>query len=286
MLEINLPSTYNYIGIFLTLACNLKCSYCINHLSGQAKKSKILSAEQWRLFFERLNITSDLRLTIQGGEPSVHPQFYQILNYIPQNINIDLLTNIRFDPKEFVKKVSANRFKPHTHYPSIRVSYHPETMSLTETIEKVKVMQEHGFSIGVYCVDHPSYAEEIIKARDEADKHNVFFKTKEFLGVIGNKIYGNYKYTDSVFNQKFSQCLCKTSELLVAPNGLVYRCHHDLYNEFNSIGDALDDNFTIEDKFRSCDKLGNCNPCDVKIKNNRFQIWGHTSVEIKNIQSI
>ncbi len=42
----------------------------------------------------------------------------------------------------------------------------------------------------------------------------------------------------------------------------------------------MDENFELEERFRECDVFGHCNPCDVKLKTNRFQEFGHTSVEI------
>jgi len=32
---------------------------------------------------------------------------------------------------------------------------------------------------------------------------------------------------------------------------------------------------------RPCDALGLCNPCDINVKTNRFQQFGHTSVDIR-----
>ena len=60
----------------------------------------------------------------------------------------------------------------------------------------------------------------------------------------------------------------------------VYQCHHDLYENFPSVGNILDPEFQIEEAFRNV-MFWFCNPCDVKIKTNRFQQFGHTSVEIK-----
>ena len=40
------------------------------------------------------------------------------------------------------------------------------------------------------------------------------------------------------------------------------------------------------EEFRPCEFYGDCNPCDVKVKTNRFQIFGHTSVEMKNIEGM
>ena len=74
---------------------------------------------------------------------------------------------------------------------------------------------------------------------------------------------------------------CRTTELLIDSEGSIFRCHADLYSGKNKIGSFLDPEFEIEDEFRDCSDFGHCNPCDVKVKTNRFQQYGHTSVEIE-----
>ena len=111
----------------------------------------------------------------------------------------------------------------------------------------------------------------------------MFFKTKELLAEYENEVYGEYQYPGSCFSSELKTVNCKTTELLIAPEGDVFRCHHDLYNKKMPIGNMLDPEFVIQDKFRICTYFGQCNPCDVKIKNNRFQEFGHCSVEIEHI---
>lgn len=281
--KIYVPTHFNYVGIFLTLACNLKCSYCINHLSGPAQRVKLMGANEWRNFFQRLVMPQTVRLTLQGGEPSIHPHFYEIVNSIPDHIDVDLLSNAQFDAEEFCEKINPKKFKPHEKYPAIRISYHPETMDLEMTLEKVKLLAAHGYSIGIYSVLHPSQCEVIENVSRRCEELGIFFKTKEFLGVYNSRIYGEFKHKDAVFSKKLSACECKTSEFLVSPTGASYRCHSDLYNAINSQGAVSEDSFTVASDFKYCDQFGNCNPCDIKIKNNRFQQFGHTSVEIRNL---
>ena len=73
---------------------------------------------------------------------------------------------------------------------------------------------------------------------------------------------------------------CRTTELLLDPRGNIHRCHSDLYAGRPPIGSLLDPTFASDERFRACDRFGECNPCDVKIKTNRFQQTGHTSVTI------
>ena len=57
-------------------------------------------------------------------------------------------------------------------------------------------------------------------------------------------------------------------------------------SERDPIGHILDEDLTEAHigLFKECRYYGKCNPCDVKVKTNRFQIFGHTSVEIRNIK--
>lgn len=278
--QVVLPSHYNYIGVFLTLSCNLSCSYCINHLVGLNQRRKHLNGKEWVEIINKLETPGNLPISLQGGEPSIHKDFLYILKHIRNDINIDLLTNIQFNLEEFISEISPERFKRDLPYPAIRVSYHPETMNLDSTIEKVKFLHERGYSIGLFTVEHPEAIHEIPLIKKKCKEAGIIFKTKEFLGVYNDKLYGTYKFQGSVFNDKTKTVQCKTSELLISPEGYVFRCHHDLYNKKSPIGDALSPKFTIDDNYRICDYFGKCNPCDVKLKNNRFQQHGHCSVEI------
>lgn len=280
--EVVLPDSYNYIGVFLTLSCNLSCSYCINHTVGLNQKRKHLSAEEWTKALNKISSKNDLPISLQGGEPTIHKDFYKIINSISKDTRVDLLTNIQFDPYVFMSKVPSSRFERELPYPAIRVSYHPETMDLNETVNKVKILQENGYSIGIFSVDHPSSKEQVAQAREICEKNGIIFKIKEFLGEHEGHHYGKYHYPDGVFknDDQLQTVKCKTSELLISPEGYVFRCHHDLYNKKSPIGDILSDRFQVKDEFSICEYFGKCNPCDVKLKNNRFQKFGHCSVEV------
>lgn len=284
MKPIEVPQSTSYIACFLSLACNLSCSYCINHTSGLNSKRKHLSAEEWIIGLNRINANFDLPLSLQGGEPSIHKGFNEILLGLKVDASIDLLTNLQFDVETFSQKIPVSRFERDLPYPAIRVSYHPETMLFDPLFKKILFLHERGYSIGLFSVSHPMYADEIEKAKKVCNDYGVIFKEKELLGTYNGKKFGTLAYEDSCFQKHLKSCVCKTTELLIAPDGHIFKCHHDLYNAIDPIGHLLDDDFAIEQKFRSCDYYGNCNPCDVKVKNNRFQQFGYSAVTIKDIR--
>jgi hypothetical protein len=222
----------------------------------------------------------DLPVTLQGGEPSIHEDFMYIINNVESRLNIDVLTNLQFDVDDFVREVDPERLKRGSPYASIRVSYHPEVMDLDNIIAKTLKMKEAGFSIGIWGVLHPAQEAVILKAQDRCRKLGIDFRTKEFLGEYKGRMHGTYKY-EGACDKKFKKKVkCKTTEFIIGSNGSIYRCHADLYEGRVPIGNLLDPDFEIRNEYLDCDFYGHCNPCDIKVKTNRFQEFGHTSVDI------
>jgi uncharacterized Fe-S cluster-containing radical SAM superfamily protein len=281
---------HNYVAFFLTLGCNLTCDYCINrHNNNQGLPSgKHMSADNWITAANRLVLREDLPLTLQGGEPTLHKDFFRIVNEVNPEIKMDIMTNMMFDVDAFISNVPAWRFIRKAPYAAIRVSYHPGQNNIDDLIKKTIRLQEAGFQIGLYGIEHPNeeIRTHILSVREQCLVMGLDFRLKEFLGEYNGKMYGTFKFENCVNGNSLSSCICRTSEIIVDPAGHVYKCHADLYHARNPIAHILDEGFSEEtiDEFRECDFYGSCNPCDVKVKTNRFQVYGHTSVEILNIQ--
>lgn len=282
MKDIVVPERYNYAGTFLTFSCNLKCDFCINNFGSSPRdlKKKHLTGKEWIRGLNRIVSRPDLPLTLQGGEPTLHKDFAEIVNGIRQDLNVDVLTNLR-DEKIFLENISSDRLRRKSPYASIRVSFYPGQMDIMELKRKVLTMLEKNFSIGIWGIMHPLQKSDIKNAQRLCRRDGIDFRTKEFLGEYKGKMCGRYRYPEAVARKTRRKVMCRTTELLIGPGGSIYRCAADAYEDRQPIGHILDPNFRIEDKFRPCDWFGHCNPCDIKLKTNRFQKFGHCSVEIK-----
>jgi len=283
--RLSLPPENNYIACFLTLNCNLRCEYCINNFNSVNEFNfPIISGKDWVKGLNRISTRSDVPITLQGGEPSMHPDFIWIINNLKNDLNIDILTNLCFDVDEFMLNVDPKRLKRNALYANIRVSYHPVEMDLDRIIKDVLKLKNKGYSVGIYGILYPRYEKDILNAQEICQKEGIDFRTKEFLGEFKGKLYGTFGYKEAVYGNKKRKCFCRSSDLIIAPNGNIYRCHHDLYKHFSHIGNILDSELKVDYKFIECCEYGDCNPCDVKVKTDRFQVFGHTSVEIKDIE--
>lgn len=291
MPKIVIPENYNYIALFLTLHCNLKCPYCINLNENGSRRKDIIRSfikpDTWLNFINNLDIKSpNLPLTLQGGEPTLYPFFYELVNGIDDRFKLDLLTNFMFDEDEFIRKIDPSKFTRDAKYAPIRVSYHPGQNDIDLLIKKHNKMKQAGFYVGIYSVLTPrnkAHIEEIMKKCLDL---GIDFRTKEYLGFDGKNWHGSYKFPEAISEKCNKYCECKTTELLIDPNGKIYRCHSDLYEKRAPITSIDDPNYKLEDIYRPCIVFGHCNPCDIKIKTNRYQNFGHTSVDIKNIRDL
>ncbi len=285
--SVRLPNRFNYVGVFLTLDCNKGCFYCINTVGRPRtrpwKGTFGLSGREWIEGLNRLGLPEDLPVTLQGGEPSLHPDFLEIILGLRDDLHIDILTNLSFDVERFVKAVPAKRLWRKAPYAAIRVSYHPTQSRLNELLASLRVLMDAGFPVGFYVIDHPTHADANRRAEEECARLGIDIRTKEFLGSYRGRMLGTYRYDDAMSGQ-IRSVRCRPSELLVDPDGFVYRCHSDLYAKRNPRGHILDHELQLSDAFAPCAAYGTCHPCDVKIKTNRFQEFGHTSVEIREVR--
>ncbi|MDK9719395.1 MAG: radical SAM protein [Trichlorobacter sp.] len=242
----------------------------------------------WIRAANRLVLRADLPLTLQGGEPTLFSGFYRFVNDVKPEIKMDLMTNLMFDVDRFIKEVPVWRFTREAPYAAIRVSYHPDQNDINDLISKILKLQQAGFRVGLYGIEHPAseIRAHILEVQKRCQTMGLDFRLKEFLGEYDGAMYGTFKYDESVAAQTLKQCECRTTEIIVDPAGYVYKCHADLYNTRNPMAHILDAEFNEDsiDEFRDCSNYGTCNPCDVKVKTNRFQVFGHTSVEIRNIR--
>ncbi len=282
--RVPLPTAYNYIGAFLTFRCPYRCSYCINHFSAsRVRQYRELAGRDWLAFFERL-APGDVPITLQGGEPGAHPDFIAIVKETSRWHHVDLLTNLAFDLDRFIREIDPGRINRDAPYAPIRVSYHPEQFSLAHIISRMQTLASAGFRVGLYGVTHPAQLDLIEEARQTCSRLGLDFRTKPFLGWHADRLYGDYQYPEACAGGPPRQCECAPSELLVAPDGSIHRCHGHLYGHRDPLAHIADPDLRLGDAHLPCADFGQCHPCDIKVKNNRFQQFGHVAMRIRNIR--
>jgi len=287
MRTITIPSHYDYVGVYLTDKCHLACPYCItmHHQSSFSRHQlRYLKPDEWIDGLNRLILPPDVPITLQGGEPFLYKGIWQLLEEV--NHKIDLLTALPpfIKRKDFLSLKTREWNKRIAPYPTIRVSYHKGQNNYKELIERIADVQDI-LSIGLYYLAGPHHTEEEVAAvREYARTYKVEVRPKEFLGEYQGTTHGNYLYPEAACGQRQGMTvLCKNTVVPIAPDGMVYRCHSDLYfnRRESALGNIGQGTFDFSQDYLPCENYGLCSECDVKVKTNHYQEYGYTSVDIK-----
>jgi len=289
---IEAPFDY-YFGAFLNLSCSLPCEYCVQKISlpGQpVARYSLMPGQEW---VEALNSIAGRtkkrflrhpkrkKISITGGEPSLHPDFIYILNNLDKDWKITVTSNFTsafFDKDiEFLKQIKRRSNL------KFNASYHFMYTSLEKFIENVLKVKKAGFNVhSLFIVAHPAYIKEIEEYKKKLLKIHPIVKLQRFFGRHEGKLYPaqdagdvvceqedgirNYKAYREAFGQSGKKDIyCRVKKVLFAPNGDIYNCHYKLYtghkDKFGNISDK-DLHIVMPQGFFLCHDYGFCNPCD------------------------
>jgi len=251
----------------------MACPYCINK-QGDFKAPPEMDWKDWAEGLSRIKTRKDLPITFQGGEPTIYQGFYSLVQELACRYKfLDLLTNGTFNLNEFTHFIHPGVFRRPAPYASIRFSYHGQQgKAFLGLLDKLITLQTAKYSVGLWGLSNQKGLEKVKRA---CTYWELDFRVKEYLDAE----HGTYKYPGAL-NKPNHRVMCKPSEFLAAPDGQLYRCHADLYAGRDSYGHILDEEIKFPD-WLACDNCGSCNPCDIKLKTNRLQEYGHCSVEIR-----
>ncbi len=149
----------------LTPSCNNACPGCGNVFANDRSRTS-LSARQWRTILDRI-APSVFCLEVTGGEPTLHPEFEEIVRYVGDlETPFNLFTNARWtEPERLISclaeaqparlLVSLHGARPHSHE-----AFSGVPGSFVEMIDNVRYAIEKGLTITTSTVlTRHNYAE-------------------------------------------------------------------------------------------------------------------------------
>ncbi len=272
-------STDAYWAAFLTFGCTGNCDYCIQHVcKDEFMQAKIdyergrLDGGDWVSYYNNLQKWGGQRLGIIGGEPTLHPDFFMIVNGIQgyyKTVTTNLTSNvIEQFPTQIVDKANVR----------INTSFHPEIIDVDNFASRIHFLRDHGFNVDqIAMVHHPGV--DFRKYHNEFLKRGITLTPQTYLGIRDGEMFPNDEttvapnYGETGINnmdlyqagfscQQKQSMLCHSGRFLVAPDGGIYRCHYQLYSRRDKQGDVFGFQFPVDQDFRLCNDFGFCNPCD------------------------
>lgn len=228
------------IKIKLTNSCSFNCDYCCFHY-----KDKFITLETIRALLKAIK---DLKIpnilfVLYGGEPTLHPQFYNIIDILKKYGEITILTNmsILLDFKRL--KECSFMFTLHTKYISnknvsenlkrikglSRAKYDLVLLVLKDNYKDIKRLYNifkmmYNTSIGYVFQDVDKLPDEIL---------NLF--NDNVIKVSHNNVTELLSYQKMIKEHytNFYGCKCDSGMKMFILNsdGAVYRCESDFLNK-------------------------------------------------------
>lgn len=179
----------------ITRRCNLKCKYCYNN--SHVDFSKELGKEQiFKLIDDLYNAgTFEIRLT--GGEPTLHPDFFEIVKYInKKDFFLSLGTNGVWSDELTQEVIKSNIRTIIISLDGTEV-YNDSSRgkgtfkAIVSTINKLKTLSTATLKINsVLCRENKDHIDEIISLADSLGIDGVNFAPLRISGRATDSIYG------------------------------------------------------------------------------------------------
>ena len=184
--------------------CQYNCTYCsaVNFNVNTFKQQPHLKTA-WKLFIDKLSMKSmRLPFTVEllGGEPTLHPDIYKIIDSLCINTNcqqVELITNLA-KPLTFFERFN----KPENNKLVIQPSFHPEYYNEDFVNKTIKINEwEHAnVMCNINLSDDPTQWEKTRMVIDRLTSANVPFYINFLFEVPSGKVEGwKPKYTEQFF---------------------------------------------------------------------------------------
>lgn len=262
------PKIYRIMDVSLTRSCNYDCSYCnqrqeletqMHDMSESERKvvaNRQRSGEEWVRGLNEFPFKDDYgRLIFTGGEPSLHPGFFDVVAGVRGFRAKYVITNLSFDPARLVKACADSGSKV-----IVQPSFHFERADFDEFVAKLRVLDRHGLLshfIPVSIVDLPG--------RDEPRELRQRFRDAGFHASL-YEFEGYYRGSfDYAVKEGFGgtgvnrAVVCRSSLTCIRPNGDVVYCQTDTYKpDCRTLGNICDRDYRDIPRELACACYGAC----------------------------
>jgi len=187
--------------------CNYKCENC----PCKRKRKNVIEFEEFKEYIEKIKKEKDVeRIVLSGGEPTIHPQFFEILKYLnSKGMHITLLSNgSMLSNLEFIENIKKsfdiNRLNIVMTLYNVSEKKHDIGTgvkgSFRNTLLAFDLLIENNIEVKLkYCISKENYKSisKFLKYFDKRFPENVSFQitSLDFSGMsIEQKKKNYYKY--------------------------------------------------------------------------------------------
>jgi len=170
----------------LSYRCNYKCSYCPWWQKADKEKNNFfdtVSIDKWRNIWDGIfNKYWCSHIRFSGGEPTIYPNFFELISMLLEKHTVDITTNLSFDILKFTEKIKPGAI-------SISASFHPEFDKIEAFLEKVLFLHKNGYPSTISYVAYPPHFDKMRYFKSTAENEKIIFKIIPYQGKFNNKKY-------------------------------------------------------------------------------------------------
>lgn len=257
---------FHFWSAYLTLRCNHSCPYCIQGY-GLPSRAKLpvfeeRGADEWIAGLNAIE-PKPFKIVLQGGEPTLHPGCFEIIEGLRGFEEIHLYTNLFFDPAELAAKVKVN-------LPRLRIyaSFHPpcekDLKAYAERLRALMNLGQPNLVVRNALVRSPQNLPRFNEHVAAFAELGLSTDSLDFQGVVDGKLVPEgYEEGFGLHSRKKVWCRCR--QVNIAPNGELYNCATRVYRKDKaSYGNLFSSEpLRFPAGFVPCDDYGFCNPCTI-----------------------
>ena len=175
----------------ITYKCNYKCTYCHAPKHGQKNvvDTVILNKDEWINIWNNIyDMYGECEINISGGEPTVYPSFFDIVEEITKKHKVEIVTNLSFNTEQNIYKLNPERVR-------FAASFHPQHVSVEDFVMKIKQIKKADFIVTTNFVPWPPFFDKIEYYKKIFDENNINIVLQPFVGIYNGKKYPG-EYTD------------------------------------------------------------------------------------------
>lgn len=230
-----------HVQFHITNRCNLKCKHCyegnfFNVEEWEIKNFKSAIEKLWNCF-KKWGVKGEISLI--GGEPTLHPQFYDMVNYLSSRgdvTNIAVLTNGVLLDSRFIESMQKNNCFVQISLDGVSAKKHDFIRgegSYDKTINNIMKLCSAGVPVGVHYV----------LSKYTTPLNSVFFANLIQYGVSQITFsrlvpLGNAGINDMLNKDELKNTLSYIDEMrkVYEPNGLLFGTTRPLWCHFGHTG--------------------------------------------------
>jgi MoaA/NifB/PqqE/SkfB family radical SAM enzyme len=164
--------------------CNYDCTYCEaahhNNYSSHASLSELIQTfnfiKSWTALYDqhRKNPVDHININFTGGEPTINPNFWKLVDYITQidnSVRLSLTTNGSWGPK-YTEKISQK-------IAGVTISYHTEASEQLKkrSIKNIIALSKTNIWLQVNVMMHTDNWDEAVKVCELLKANNITHST-------------------------------------------------------------------------------------------------------------